>query len=253
MSENTDSDDIYINDDKTIYEVLNNRYLVEWQRTSSIENKAVCMIGFIGILLVFSADLIFSHLDSITSNSHMLIFCVFCVVLLMITLYVSMMSLFFGNTSMLVIDTDYIMREYVYTNRPFLQTLCVELNSYISYNNGLNISKNFLLRSSTLMFIVSVVFLFIFAIWCACAQSPDEIDSVLNYSNSVSSNANVQTHLLANNSTLPEYSNRTKYNTLESKVSLNSSSDNSSLAYQPLCNWNLNFRSKNINRNLTLV
>ncbi|MCC4772012.1 hypothetical protein FXV91_18140 [Methanosarcina sp. DH2] len=196
------------NVDDNVYEILNDRYLLEWQRTQSIENKATCIIGFIGVLLVFGADLGLSHLNALRSHVYMLVFYIICIISLTITLVAAMKSLFHGNESMWVLDTDYVMREYIRRNRPFIKTVSDGLNDGISYNNEVNATKNSLLKTAVIFFSISTVLLFIFSIWYSCVdtQQPNVTSDSFNDSDNISDNISInnytQNHLTQNNSKL---------------------------------------------------
>jgi hypothetical protein len=85
------------NEDMIIYEVLNDMCSIEWQRTTSIENKAICIIGFIGVLLVYSTNLGFSYLDEILSSQSLLLLYIACIISLGATFYTSTRALFYGK------------------------------------------------------------------------------------------------------------------------------------------------------------
>ncbi len=71
--------DLNINYDETVYQVLNDRYLVEWQRTTNIENKAICIIGFIGVLMVFSVSFGLEHFTDFSGNYSILKIYILCI------------------------------------------------------------------------------------------------------------------------------------------------------------------------------
>jgi hypothetical protein len=213
--------------DELLYEILNDRYLIEWQRTQSIENKATCIIGFIGLLLVFVVDLGLNHVNEIMRDFCMLIFYIICIGSLLFTLYVAMKALFFGNNDMWVIDNLHIMRNYVSRNQPYLQTVIDGFNDGISYNNELNAVKNTSLKKSILLFILSSALLLLFA-FCyshANAKQPDVITNISNTLSDISINANIQSHLPKNNSRLSGiHNNSFEYRAVYSRYDNNSTS-----------------------------
>jgi hypothetical protein len=130
--------------DKDLYDIQNDVYSIEWQRTTSIENKAACILGFLGILVVYSANLLFSNLTKI-SHSHFIAFIFYiCILSLGFTFFESIITLFYGSPA--ILSEQYMMAEYISRNILLLPTICTKLNKIIVYNNGLNDDKNWLLQ-----------------------------------------------------------------------------------------------------------
>jgi hypothetical protein len=183
--------------DEIVYEVLSDIYSIEWQRTVSIENKAICIIGFVGILSVYGANLAFSCLSNISSNALALIIGFFCIIALCATFYTSIRALFYVNAS--ILNKEYIMEEYTKRNVVVLPTICEHLDKIIGESNRFNDDRNRLLKMSVNTFLLSIALLSIFTVWCACYH-PSSSNSICNNSNNASINMCIQTNQFKNRS-----------------------------------------------------
>jgi hypothetical protein len=179
MNNSDDSDDLIANSDETIYKVLYDRYLIEWQRTSNIEHKATCIIGFIGALLVFSVTLGLNNFSKILLSGWMLLFYLSCIGFLIFTFYNTMQALFFGNKDMNVLNTKNMMDDYVFLNKPILPDTIQVINKHIHENSEINISKNLLFRRAIILFFISCILLLIFTAWYTYSQHDDEVTNVI--------------------------------------------------------------------------
>ncbi|AKB54956.1 hypothetical protein A9239_13620 [Methanosarcina sp. A14] len=178
--------DLNINYDETVYQVLNDRYLVEWQRTTNIENKAICIIGFIGVLMVFSVSFGLEHFTDFSGNYSILKIYILCIFSLIFAFIFSLKALFIGNKRMRVLDTDYILYEYVSRNKPFLKETYQELREEIYANNTSNIIKNFCLSASVYAFVFSCLALFMFTVWYVYLKHSNELFTIyLHYANMI--------------------------------------------------------------------
>lgn len=163
-----------------VYEVLSDIYSIEWQRTTSIENKAICIIGFVGVLSVYGANLAFSCLTGILCNIWLSLLGIVCVASLIAAFYTSIRTLFYGNAS--ILNKQYIMEEYTKRNIVVLPTICEKLDIIIGESNRSNDDRNRLLKASVGTFLISIFLLSIFTIFCANIQ-PNLSDSRNDSSN----------------------------------------------------------------------
>jgi hypothetical protein len=127
-----------INDDVSVYNVLYNRYLLEWQRTTSLENKVTGIIGFLGAIIIFILNLSLDHLKGIGSNFKMLLCFDISLFLLISAIIFSMFALFYGHKKFMLLNTEHVLNEYVMKNRPLLSATFPIICEQIRYNSIIN-------------------------------------------------------------------------------------------------------------------
>lgn len=164
-----------------VYELLSDIHSIEWQRTVSTENKAICIIGFVGVLSVYGANLAFSCLANISNNKLLVGIGVLCILALAFTFLTSFRALFYGNPS--ILSEKYIMEEYTNKNVVILSMICIKLDTVIRESNHFNNNRNRLLKMSVGAFLISIVLLSIFTFYCACSQPSSLNSNCNNYSN----------------------------------------------------------------------
>lgn len=225
MNKSPTLNNINANSDETTYQILIDRYLVEWQRTSNIENKAICIIGFIGLLMVFSVNLGLDHLSEIANNFQLLKLYLFCIILLLLAFISTVGALFFANKRMRVLDVEYLMREYIYKNKPVLKVTYQELSEEIIENKRYNIIKNLLLTFAIVLFVISCAFLLIFTVWYSIEQNHDIMSNISNNLSNTNVKDSDKIYISQNNLISHERSN----------VSLNNNSYLHQIIYKPYC------------------
>lgn len=180
------------------YELLHDRYMIEWQRAASLESKATCIIGFVGILSIFGINLGILNVKYVMSSNCVYCFFVIFVIFFIVTFLLALESLLKGSSQMMALNYNYIMNKYKFKDAR-LKDICNELYGITEYNNRINESKNKTLKLSIVMFFISTLCLFTFTYWCVDTQQP-----VINENNSsdISINKTVQNRSFDPNSTI---------------------------------------------------
>lgn len=130
-----------------IYDLINNRYCLEWKRISDLDGKASNVIGFIGIILSLYAGLGSFLLDKIRTNE----FYIYFFVIFLVGIILLMCSILYGLKTYnikewtVVPNPDYLIEHYAKKediNRlVILENVTVEFSKAVIHNKEINDRK----------------------------------------------------------------------------------------------------------------
>jgi len=101
--------------DEFIYELIADRFRLEWQRTNNLDGKASSVIGFVGIILSLEAGLGGFLLKEISKTSECYVLLCFLFLLGLVFLMYSILcglKAYGVKTWSVVPDPDYLIEEY---------------------------------------------------------------------------------------------------------------------------------------------
>jgi O-antigen/teichoic acid export membrane protein len=133
--------------DQFIYELIANRFRLEWQRTSDLDGKASGIIGFVGIIVSLQAGLGGFILKEIsrTSECYALLCFLFLsgIVLLMCSILCGLKA-YYVKAWKVVPDPEYLIEEYAKKDRSridILRIVSAEISDAVTKNKTTNDEK----------------------------------------------------------------------------------------------------------------
>jgi len=145
-----------INDHRTryeedIYKIFHDRHLVEWQRTTTIDNRAICMIGYIGVILAFILNFGLSNFPILFGAHRLEIIYIVGISSFILAFFCAAGALIYKDGHMLVLDTERIFK-CILDSKPVLKEVNTALAKANKQNTFINISKNYILKYSQILF-----------------------------------------------------------------------------------------------------
>lgn len=151
-----------------IYNIINNRFNLEWQRSDILDGKASSIIGFVGVIVSLETWIASIILEKMTKfGLHyaytMIVFGIILVLLINSLLY--SLRAYRIQFWRIAPETNHLINEYAKTGRSrqdILRTLSVELSESISHNKRINDKKIGFINKSYIFLIVGIAVNIIF-------------------------------------------------------------------------------------------
>ena len=148
--------------DKLIYEVVNDRYELEWKRTNDIDSKASNLTGFAGLLATLTSTLTAGITRFLPHVHYEILF------LIPLTLFI--FSVFFGLLALWTTSFDAINPQALidgYSNKTELATLIAvtaTMSKHTLHNASLNGRKIKRIYVSLVLLVLAVILFFVVSI-----------------------------------------------------------------------------------------
>lgn len=156
------------NRDCLIYELITERYRLQWQRTTAFDQKASNIIGFVGIILSLQVGMVIYLLGEIERDCKLFLPISIVILLIIIFLIFSILcslKAYQIKKWEIVPDTEYLIEEYAIKDRKrldVLRILSAEISVAIKHNEELNAEKAKFIRYSLQFFVLGVGMIAIF-------------------------------------------------------------------------------------------
>jgi hypothetical protein len=138
-----DSEDS-LNTTKLIYNIIYERYQLEWQRTNQIENKATNIVGFVGIIFGLLSSTGIYLLEQKATNGVLYLDCfwfyLFSLIFFITTIFFSLSVLYLKKWKRIP-ETKFLIENYV---KKGVESKIMLEDIYIEFSNGVieNSMKN---------------------------------------------------------------------------------------------------------------
>lgn len=148
--------------DEFIYELIADRFRLEWARTNNLDGKASSVIGFVGIILSLEAGLGGFLLKEISRTSEC--YALLCFLFLLGLLFL-MCSILCGlraynvKTWSVVPDTEHLIEEYAKKDRSksdILRLVSAEISAAVVKNAATNDEKVGFIRQGFIFFVLGI-------------------------------------------------------------------------------------------------
>jgi len=155
--------------DQFIYELIADRFRLEWARTNDLDGKASSVIGFVGIILSLEAGLGGFLLKEIsrTSECYTLLCCLFLLglVFLMCSILYGLKA-YYVKTWTVVPDPDYLIEEYAknedISRTEILRKVSKEISESVKKNKEINDEKVKFIKQGFIFFVFGIGMVIIF-------------------------------------------------------------------------------------------
>ena len=148
--------------DEFIYELISDRFRLEWARTNDLDGKASSVIGFVGIILSLEAGLGGFLLKEISRTSECYALLCFLFLLGLVFLMCSILcglKAYGVKTWIVVPDTEHLIEEYAKNNRSksdILILVSTEISAAVVKNAATNDEKVGFIRQGFIFFVLGI-------------------------------------------------------------------------------------------------
>lgn len=154
--------------DKFIYELIADRFRLEWQRTNDLDGKASGIIGFVGIIVSLQAGLGSFLLKEIPKTCdfyiHLCILFLLGIIFLMCSILCGLKA-YYVKTWKVVPDPEYLIEEYAKKDRSridILRIVSAEISGAVTENKSTNDKKAKFIRYGFIFLVLGIGMVIIF-------------------------------------------------------------------------------------------
>lgn len=154
--------------DQLIYELIANRFRLEWQRTNDLDGKASGIIGFVGIIVSLQAGLGSFLLKEIPRTCefyiHLCTLFLLGIIFLMCSILCGLKA-YYVKTWKAVPDPEYLIEEYGKKDRnriDILRKVATEISAAVAENKATNDEKAKFIRYGFIFLVLGIGMVFIF-------------------------------------------------------------------------------------------
>lgn len=153
--------------DQLIYELIADRYRLEWQRTNDLDGKASGIIGFVGIIVSLQAGLGSFLLKEIPQTSEFYILCILFllgIVFLMCSILCGLKA-YYVKPWEVVPYPDYLIKEYAQKDRSridILRRVSATISGVVTKNKVTNDEKAKFIKGGFIFLVLGIGMVIIF-------------------------------------------------------------------------------------------
>ena len=154
--------------DQLIYELIADRFRLEWQRTNDLDGKASGIIGFVGIIVSLAAGLGGFLLKEIPKTCdfyiHLCALLLFGIIFLMCSILCGLKA-YYLKAWKVVPDPEYLIEEYAKKDRSridILRIVSAEISAAVAGNKATNDKKAKFIRYGFIFLVLGIGMIIIF-------------------------------------------------------------------------------------------